>query len=130
MEATGGITAHIGQALYNGQANNIWSGKEMPRMPHLLNTMQVNKDTAIYNEQDGTYTAYVGSFLGGPLYIRNTNATFTATITGGVEYPHFILGYTTEEEYKIATISPTTVILQANTSILAVTPTAASSAFI
>ena len=43
MEATGGITIHIGQALYNGQANNIWSGKGMPRMPHLLNTMQVNQ---------------------------------------------------------------------------------------
>ena len=98
MEATGGITVHIGQALYNGQANNIWAGKAMPRMPHLLNTMQVNKNTSVL--ANGVYTAYVGSFLGGPLYIRNTKAEFTATISGGVEYPHFILGYTTKEEYN------------------------------
>lgn len=97
MEATGGLTIHIGQALYNGQANNIWAGKAMPRMPHLLNTMQVNKNTAVL--KDGVYTAYVGSFLGGPLYIRNAKASFTVTISGGVEYPHFILGYTTEAEY-------------------------------
>lgn len=100
MEATGGITVHIGQALYNGQANNIWEGKNMPRMPHLLNTMQVSKDTAEYDAKSKTYTAYVGSFIGGPLYIRNENVTFSATISGGVEYLHFILGYTTEEEYN------------------------------
>ncbi|MCH5165326.1 MAG: M60 family metallopeptidase [Clostridiales bacterium] len=99
MDATGGITVHIGQALYNGQANNIWSGKAMPRMPHVLNTMQVNTNTAVLG-LDGMYTAYVGSFLGGPLYIRNNGAKFTVTISGGVEYPHFILGYTPEEEYN------------------------------
>ncbi|MCH5153571.1 MAG: M60 family metallopeptidase [Clostridiales bacterium] len=98
MERTGGLTIHIGQALYNGQANNIWAGKAMPRMPHLLNTMQVTKNTAVL--ENGVYTAYVGSFLGGPLYIRNNNAEYTATISGGVEYPHFILGYTTEDEFN------------------------------
>ena len=98
MEATGGLTVHIGQALYNGQANNIWAGKPMPRMPHVLNTMQVNKNTA--ELKNGVYTAYVGSFLGGPLYIRNANASFTVSISGGVEYPHFILGYTSEAEYE------------------------------
>lgn len=30
MDATAGIVIHIGQALYNGQANNIWEGKPMP----------------------------------------------------------------------------------------------------
>ncbi len=99
MDATGGITVHIGQALYNGQANNIWTAKnQMQRMPVILNTMTVNKNTAVL--ENGVYTAYVGSFLGGPLYIRNTNATFTATISGGVRYSHFILGYTTEEDFE------------------------------
>ena len=28
MTATGGIVIHIGQALYNGQANNIWETKD------------------------------------------------------------------------------------------------------
>ncbi len=100
MNATGGLTVHIGQALYNGQANNIWAAKNMPRIPHLLNTMQVNKNTAVYDESADEWTAYVGSFIGGPLYIRNSGASFTATISGGVEYPHFILGYTTKEEYN------------------------------
>ena len=100
MEATGGLTIHIGQALYNGQANNIWTAKnQMQRFPVILNTMTLNKTTATLGD-DGYYTGYVGSFLGGPLYIRNTNATFTATISGGVPYPHFILGYTTKEEFE------------------------------
>ena len=101
MEATGGLSIHIGQALYNGKANNIWAAKnQMQRLPILLNTMNVNKTTATYDTETDTYTAYVGSFIGGPLYIRNTSATFTATISGGVAYSHYILGYTTEEEFN------------------------------
>lgn len=100
MTATGGVVIHIGQALYNGKANNIWTAKnQMQRIPHLLNTMTVTKDTSVYDEETGLWTAYVGSFIGGPLYIRNENVTFTATISGGVRYQHFILGYTTEEEF-------------------------------
>ena len=99
MNATGGITIHIGQALYNGQSNNIWTAKgQMQRFPNILNTMNVNKNTATL--ENGVYTAYVGSFIGGPLYIRNTSSTFTATISGGVRYSHFILGYTTKEEFE------------------------------
>lgn len=99
MNATGGITIHIGQALYNGQSNNIWVAKgQMQRFPNILNTMNVNKQTATL--ENGVYTAYVGSFIGGPLYIRNTLASFTATISGGVAYPHFILGVTTKEEFE------------------------------
>ena len=100
MNATGGLTIHIGQALYNGQSNNIWAAKgQMQRFPNILNTMNVNKNTAVLGE-DGYYTAYVGSFLGGPIYIRNTVASFTATISGGVAYSHFILGVTTKEEFE------------------------------
>lgn len=99
MNATGGITIHIGQALYNGQSNNIWVAKgQMQRFPNILNTMNVNKNTATL--ENGVYTAYVGSFVGGPLYIRNTIASFTATISGGVAYSHFILGVTTKEEFE------------------------------
>lgn len=101
MNATGGLTIHIGQALYNGQANNIWTAKnQMQRFPVILNTMLVNKSTATLDEETGIWTAYVGSFLGGPLYIRNTNAKFTATISGCVTYSHFILGHTTEAEFN------------------------------
>ena len=99
---TEGILVHIGQALYNRKANNIWAAKNVNRMPVILNTMRVNKNTATYDENTHTYTAYVGSFLGGPIYIHNTNedVTINVKISGGVRYSHFILGYTTEDEYK------------------------------
>ncbi len=106
MTATGGIVIHIGQALYNGQANNIWETKgQMQRIPHLLNTMAVNKNTAVQDPETGVWTAYVGSFIGGPLYIRNISATFTARISGGVAYRHFILGYTTQEDFEESSAS-------------------------
>lgn len=97
MDATDGITIHIGQALYNGQANNIWAEKSFVRMPVILNTMTVDKSTATL--ENGVYTAYVGSFFGGPVYIRNEDVTFSVIISGAVNYSHFILGVTTEEEF-------------------------------
>ncbi|MDE5789205.1 MAG: M60 family metallopeptidase, partial [Clostridia bacterium] len=101
MNATGGITVHIGQALYNGQANNIWASKnQMQRFPYLLTTLQLNKETCDYDEATDTWTGYIGSFIGGPIYIRSNEPDFTAKISGGVEYLHFILGYTTEEEFN------------------------------
>lgn len=101
MEATGGIIIHIGQALYNEKANNIWVQKNaMNRFPVILNTLYVDKSTATLDEDTGIYTAYIGSFLGGPIYIRNERVTFTTIISGAVNYSHFILGYTTEEEFN------------------------------
>jgi len=102
LEAAGGsIVIHIGQALYNGQANNIWSAKSMNRMPVILNTMAVGKDTSEYDADRDVYTCYIGSFLGGPIYVRNVSNSFTLTISGAVNYKHFILGHTTESEYKM-----------------------------
>lgn len=100
MDKTEGITIHIGQALFNGQCNNIWSSRDLNRMAHLLNTYQINKSTATYNELTDTYTAYIGSYLGGAVYVRNESNTFSVTISGGVRYSHFILGYTTQEEFE------------------------------
>ncbi len=101
MNATGGLTFHIGQALYNGQANNIWTDKnQMQRIPVLLNTLALSKNTTTYDENTKSYTGYIGSFIGGPIYIRNANVTYTAVISGAVNYPHFILGYTTKVEYE------------------------------
>ncbi len=97
MNATGGLVIHIGQALYNGQSNNIWAAKGINRMPNILNTLVINKTTATLNK--GVYTAYIGSFVGGPIYIRNTSATYTVTISGAVNYSHYIHGYTTPEEF-------------------------------
>lgn len=101
MRATGGIAIHIGQALYNGQANNIWVAKnQMQRFPIVLNTLVLNTSTTDYDAGTDVYTGYIGSFIGGPIYIRNTSVTFTAKISGGLEYLHYILGYTTEEEFN------------------------------
>ena len=100
MEATGGILVHIGQALYNTKANNIWPAKNVNRMPVILNSMRVNKTTAKYDEKTHTYTAYVGSFLGGPIYVHNTSTTVDVKFSGGVRYTHFVLGYTTEDEFN------------------------------
>lgn len=98
MLATGGIVVHIGQALYNNKANNIWNKKNVNRMPTILNTFVVNTQTATLD--NGVYTAYVGSYFGGPVYICNESVKFSVTISGGVRYSHFILGYTTREEYE------------------------------
>lgn len=98
MKATGGIVVHIGQALYNGQANNIWAAKGFNRMPIILNTMSITPNTATL--ENGVYTAYVGNYFGGPIYIRDEAPTFSVTISGAVNYAHFILGVTTAEEYQ------------------------------
>lgn len=91
LKTTGGIKVFIGQTLQNGQSNNIWTAREMNRMPLIDNIMTVN-----------TETAYVGSFLGGPIYIQpiNQNTQFTVTVSGAVAYSHFILGYTSPEEFQ------------------------------
>ena len=88
---TGGLQVTIGQVLSNGSQNNIWLERDFNRMPMIANVMTTK-----------TATAYVGSFLGGPIYVQPVKAgvPFTATISGGVAYSHFILGYTTEEEFE------------------------------
>jgi hypothetical protein len=97
MKANGSITVRIGQGLYNGKANNIWNAKTINRFPIIVNAMKITPSTATL--ENGVYTAYVGSYLGGPVYIHNTTSTVSVTISGGVRYSHFILGYTTQEEF-------------------------------
>ncbi len=102
MESSGGIQVFIGQALSNGKANNIWLERDFNRMPIIVNALNITKDTyTLKQNQDGTVTGYMGSFLGGPIYIKPlcAGSSFSVTISGGVNYSHFILGYTTEEEF-------------------------------
>ena len=99
MKATGGIVVHVGQALYNNKANNIWLAKnQMQRMPVILNTLVINEQTATLKY--GVWTGYIGSFLGGPVYVCNEKVKFSVTVSGAVRYSHFILGHTTLEEFK------------------------------
>ncbi len=91
LDKTGGILVEIGQALFNKQSNSAGPGHTLKRMPNILNSMTVT-----------TTEAYVGSFLGGPIYLRPVSriAPFSVTITGGVKYRTFIYGYTTREEFE------------------------------
>lgn len=73
MNATNGIRVHIGQALYNQKANNIWAARSVNRMPVILNTMVVDKNTATYDENRDVWTAYVGSFGGSGSVERNVD---------------------------------------------------------
>ncbi len=100
MDATNGIAVFIGQALYNGKANNIWSARAINRMPIILSKLVLNKTNCTYDSERQVYTGYVGSHLGGPIYIYDERTEFSVTISGAVKYAHYIHGYTTKEEYE------------------------------
>ena len=100
LDACGGsFYIYIGQHLLSGKANNIWIPNEnkvanndnITRMPIIATKFQITKPVT-----------YVGSFFGGPIYIGKPNSTntFSTTISGGVPYSNYILGYTTEEEFN------------------------------
>lgn len=93
---------YVGATLANGQANNIWLAKDFVRMPVIANKMPVNADVCEFDESSQTYTCYFGSFLGGPIYIGSPSVKtqFQVEISGAVEYPYFIYGLTTEDEYN------------------------------
>ena len=89
--ATGGLIVYIGQALTNGAQNNIWAARDFVRMPNICNKMETEGECS-----------YVGSFLGGPVYLapRKNCRSFSVTISGAVSYPHYIHGYTSRKEYE------------------------------
>lgn len=91
LKKTGGVKIEIGQYSQNNQLNNIWKARDdFKRMPEMGNEMLASSTKS-----------YVGSFLGGPIYITpNKQCTFTVKISGALEYCHFIYGLTTEEEFN------------------------------
>lgn len=91
LKSTGGVRVEIGQYSQNNQLNNIWKARnDFSRMPLMGNEMLADSTTS-----------YVGSFLGGPIYITpNKQCTFTVKISGALEYCHFIYGLTTKEEFN------------------------------
>lgn len=92
----------IGQVFQNGQSNVILGNyKDYPRMPALANTFILSNRTTTCEHIDSDYLFYVGSFLGGPIYVSTqASCIYTIEISGAVRYPHFILGYTSEEEFE------------------------------
>ena len=91
LAKTGGVKIEIGQYSQNNQLNNIWAQRnDFSRMPLMGNEMEIT-----------TNEGFVGSFLGGPIYITpNNKCEFSITISNALEYCHFIYGLTTREEFE------------------------------
>lgn len=100
LKRVGTVKIHLGQCLYNGQPNNIWDQREMNRMPVILNTMDITPQNSEFNSETKMYIGYIGSFYGGPIYVCNCSSEFTVTISGAVNYRHFILNFTTRDEFE------------------------------
>lgn len=87
----GSLTVAVGQVSHRNNQNNIWTARnDFSRMPWIANIMTMD-----------TTTAYVGNFLGGPIYLYpSALSTFTVTITGAVKYAYYCHGYTTRAEVE------------------------------
>lgn len=99
----GTLHIEIGQIFQNGKANAITAAKSFVRMPIISNLFQLTSKTATLTRENGDYIFYVGSFLGGPIYVNVPTgliSTFSVTISGAIRMPHFILGYTMPEEFS------------------------------
>ena len=87
----GSLKFVIGQAT---QQDGYSENKEiigLKRMPILVNFITIKKTPG-----------YIGSFIGGPIYISNPDIKriFTVTIYNAVPYKHLIFGVTTKEEFE------------------------------
>lgn len=108
------IYISVGQTMGAGRANAIpnRTTKSYVRMPIISNRFRMNKQSSYYDEATDTYSFYIGSHLGGPIYLLTTNANsksdtsgFSFTISGAVNYRHYILGVTTQEEFEYTSTS-------------------------
>lgn len=91
LAKVGSLEVSVGQISLINKNNNIWKEKNFVRMPNLGNIFKINKTTA-----------YVGNFLGGPIYVKASkiNIEYTVTISGAVKYPYYIHGLTTKQEFE------------------------------
>lgn len=93
LQAIGGeLLVVVGQVSHRNNENNIWKARnDFKRMPVVANQFKITSTTA-----------YVGNFLGGPIYLypKTFGKTFTTTISGAVKYFHYIHGQTTEKEVQ------------------------------
>ncbi len=85
----GSITIYIGLTTSRNHANNL-GDVAYNRMPRLQSAFTITSPVS-----------YVGSFFGGPIYVASRNpANFSTTISGAVEYLHYIDGITTKAEFE------------------------------
>ena len=87
----GSLPFIIGFVTHNNVVSVNSESVGIKRVPNLSNTLVIKKTTG-----------YIGSFLGGPIYINNPPKTkpFTITITGALPYKHLIFGVTTKKDFE------------------------------
>ena len=80
----------IGQVNQDGGGSENKSGIGLKRIPILFSKLIITKNPG-----------YIGSFIGGPIYISNPpkKKIFTITISNAIPYKHLIYGVTTKEQF-------------------------------
>ena len=86
----GSLTFLIGQYTQNNGLSINRESIGIKRVPNLGNSLTIK-----------TTTGYIGSFIGGPIYIANPSKKrpFILTISGAVPYKHIIFGRTTKSDF-------------------------------
>lgn len=87
----GSLEFIIGQVTQDGTGSVNSKGVGLKRVPILYNKLTIKKNPG-----------YIGSFIGGPIYISNPpiKKQFTVTISKAVPYKHLIYGVTTKDEFE------------------------------
>ena len=90
LEKVGGkFVVIVGQAGNQTSSNDLPSTVRFTRMPIITNTFNISSTEA-----------YVGNPLGGPIYILPTiDTNYSITISGALEYQHFVYGNTNEDDF-------------------------------
>ena len=87
----GSLEFIIGQVTQDGGFSINSKRVGLKRVPILYNKLTIRKNPG-----------YIGSFIGGPIYISNPpkKKQFTVTISNAVPYKHLIYGVTTKDEFE------------------------------
>ena len=87
----GSLEFIIGQVTQDGGGSVNSKNVGLKRIPILFNKLTIKKNPG-----------YIGSFIGGPIYISNPSKKrqFTVKISNAVPYEHLIYGVTTKEEFE------------------------------
>ena len=87
----GSLEFIIGQVTQDGGGSVNSKNVGLKRIPILFNKLTIKKNPG-----------YIGSFIGGPIYISNASKKrqFTVKISNAVPYKHLIYGVTTKEEFE------------------------------
>ena len=103
LHSVGKLYVSIGPIYKDDRSNNIiHTNNDFNRMPIQTNLFELTTKLEPCDRDGTDYIFHIGSFLGGPIYIRPNNMvpTYSVTIKGAVRYLHYIHGYTSEAEFN------------------------------